>query len=70
MASGSCAGPGGRPKSSIVWNNFTYDKIKDKSVCTVKSTDGLIGGKEFKEQYPTVLELILTKNMVELGYQN
>ena len=44
MASGSCAEPGGRPKSSGVWNHFRHDKIKDKSVCTVKSTDGLICG--------------------------
>ena len=50
MASGSCAEPGGRPKSSGVWNYFRYDKIKDKSVCTVKSTDGLVY-KEFKGQY-------------------
>ena len=52
MASESCAEPGGRPKSSGVWNYFRYDKIKDKSVCTVKSTDGLICSiKEFKGQY-------------------
>ena len=44
MASGSCAEPGGRPKSSGVWNHFRHDKIKDKSVCTVKTTDGLICG--------------------------
>jgi len=56
MASGSSAGPGGRPKSSGVWNYFRYDKANDKSVCTVTSSDGLTCGKEFKGQYPTNLK--------------
>ena len=53
MANGSCAEPGGRPKSSGVWNYFRYDKIKDKSVCTVRST--VVVYKEFKGQYSTNL---------------
>ena len=34
MASGSCAEPGQRPKSSGVWNHFRHDKIKEKHLKT------------------------------------
>ena len=46
----------GRPKSSGVWSYFRYEKMNNKSVCTVKTDEGLICGKEIKGQYPTNLK--------------
>jgi len=43
----------GRPKSSNVWNYFTYDKGTDKTTCTVLHADSIdtVWGKECKGQF-------------------
>jgi len=48
----------GRPKSSSMWNYFTYDKDTDKTTCTVLCSDksDVVCGKEFKGQFATNLK--------------